>query len=391
MPLIKKDIVIVGAGAAGLMCAIEAAKRNRSILVLEHKKVAQKVRASGGGHCNFTNRSIQSDNYLSNNPHFCKSALAQFAPNDFINMVEKHKIDYYEKEKGQLFCCGTSGEIVRMLHNECNEAGVEIKLGCKISNVTKKTNNFLISTNFGKVEAESLVVATGGLSYPQLGATDLGFRIAQKFGLNVTQLRPALVPLVFCQSDLASFKELSGVSFEAVVSCQKRQFRGEVLFTHKGISGPAILQISSYWNKGEEICIDLMPDKDIYELFLSKRTSKMELSSFLSFHLPKRFCKRWCELYAPSKPVNIFTEKELKYIANHLHHWTIKPEGTEGYKKAEVTAGGVDTDELSSKTMETKKVPGLYFIGEVVDITGQLGGYNLQWAWSSGFVAGQYV
>lgn len=372
------------------MCAIEAGKRKRSVFVLEHNKSARKIRASGGGRCNFTNRNIQQENYLSNNMHFCKSALARFTPNDFISMVEKHKIDYYEKEKGQLFCCGTSGEIVRMLHNECNEAGVKIKLGYEISGIAK-SRNFVISTNFGKVEAESLVVATGGLSYPQLGATDLGLRIAEQFGLKVIQPRPALVPFIFRQSDLVKFRELSGVSFEAIVRCQKRQFRGEVLFTHKGISGPAILQVSSYWDKGDKIYIDLMPDKEIYNLFLSKRTSKMELSSFLSFYLPKRFCKRWCELYAPSKPLNTYTEKELKQMSDKLHCWILKPECTEGYKKAEVTAGGVDTIELSSKTMEARKMPGLYFTGEVVDVTGQLGGYNLQWAWSSGFAAGQYV
>lgn len=390
MALIKKDVVIIGAGASGLMCAIEAGKRGRSVLVLEHKKIAQKIRASGGGRCNFTNIDVQPENYLSSNPHFCKSALARFTTGDFIDMLEKHGIEYYEKEKGQLFCCGTSSGIVRMLQEECNKAGVKIKLGCKISGVTK-TNHFLVSTDFGKIEAKSLVVATGGLSYPQLGATDLGFRIAQKFGLKIIQPNPALVPLVFGQSDLTKFSELSGVSFKAVVSCKKRQFQGEVLFTHKGISGPAVLQISSYWKRGDEIVLDLFPETDVYEISMSKRASKMELSSFLSFHLPKRFCKKWCELHAPSKPLNTYTEKELKHIANQLHHWAIRPEDAEGYKTAEITSGGVDTDALSSKTMEVKKVTGLYFTGEVVDVTGQLGGYNLQWAWSSGFVAGQYV
>jgi len=390
-PLIKKDIVVIGAGAAGLMCAIEAGKRGRSVLVLDHMNtIGKKVRVSGGGRCNFTNLHLRFDNYLSANPHFCKSALARFAPHDFLGMVERHGIAYSEKEEGRLFCRGTSGDIIRMLHEESRNAGAALCLNCRIGNITK-SGHFSISTNFNRIEASSLVVATGGLSYPELGATDMGFRTARRFGLKITQLKPALVPVVFSRHDQKLFDALSGVSFHAEVNCKGKRFRGEVLFTHRGLSGPAILQVSSYWDCGDEIVIYLMPDKDVYGLFTSKRKSRVELSNLLSEYLPRRFSRAWCELHAPSRPLCRYTEKELKDIAYQMHHWTIRPEGTEGYRNAEVTAGGVATEELSSKTMEAKKASGLFFAGEVVDVTGQLGGYNLQWAWSSGFVAGQYA
>jgi len=390
-PLIKKDVVVIGAGAAGLMCAIEAGQRNRSVLVLEHmNKIAKKIRVSGGGHCNFTNRSLRPDNYLSANPHFCKSALARFTPHDFISMVERHGIAYYEKEEGRLFCRETSGNIVRMLQEECRNAGVEMRTNCRVGNITK-TDRFHISTKSARVEAGSLVVATGGLSHPELGATDMGFRTAARFGLKVKRLRPSLVPLVFGPDDFEKFSELSGVSFDAMVNCRGRRFRGEILFTHLGLSGPAILQISLYWDRGDEITVDLMPDMDVYELFTSNRRSRIELTNLLAEYLPKRFIRKWCDLNVQSGPLCRYTEKELKYTAHQIHHWTIRPEDYEGYRQAEITAGGIDTDELSSKTMEAKNVPGLYFVGEVVDVAGQLGGYNLQWAWSSGFVAGQYA
>ena len=353
-------------------------------------KIGKKIRVSGGGRCNFTNINLRPDHYLSANPHFCKSALARYTPHDFLSMVERHGIAYSEKEEGRLFCRGTSGDIVRMLHEESRKAGAALCLNCRIGNITKP-GHFSISTNFSRIEASSLIVATGGLSYPELGATDMGFRTARRFGLKITQLKPALVPFVFSRHDQKLFDALSGVSFHAEVSCKGRRFRGEVLFTHRGLSGPAILQVSSYWDRGEEIAIDLMPDKDAYALFTAKPKSRVELSNLLSEYLPRRFSRTWCELYAPSRPLCQYTEKELKDIAYQMHHWTIRPEGTEGYRNAEVTAGGVDTEELSSKTMEAKKVSGLYFAGEVVDVTGQLGGYNLQWAWSSGFVAGQYA
>jgi predicted Rossmann fold flavoprotein len=390
-PLIKKDVVIIGAGAAGLMCAIETGKRRRSVLVLEHmNRIGKKIRVSGGGRCNFTNMNLSLDNYLSTNPHFCKSALARFTPQDFIGMIERHGIEYFEKEQGQIFCRGTSGDIVKMLHEECRSTGVEIRTNCRIGSIMK-TDNFSILTDFARTEAGSLVIATGGLSYPELGATDMGFRIAKQFGLKVTQLKPALVPLIFGREDLRKYGEMSGVSFDALVSCKGRQFRGEVLFTHHGLSGPAILQVSSYWDRGDDIIIDLMPGRDAYEQFILRHGSRIELSNLLAEFLPRRFSHRWCELHGQSKPMCQYTEKELKDIAHQVQNWTISPAGAEGYKKAEITAGGVDTDELSSKTMEARKAPGLYFVGEVVDVAGQLGGYNLQWAWASGFVAGQYA
>ena len=388
-PLIKKDVVVMGAGAAGLMCAIEAAKRGRSVLVLEHMStIGKKIRVSGGGRCNFTNTHLHSDHYLSANPHFCKSALARFTPHDFLSMLERHGIAYAEKEEGRFFCRGTSGDIVRMLHEESRKAGAALCLNCRIGNITK-TGHFSISTNFSRVEASSLIVATGGLSYPELGATDLGFRIARRFGLKISQLKPALVPFVFSRHDQKLFDALSGISFHAEVNCKGRRFRGEVLFTHRGLSGPAILQVSSYWDRGDEIVIDLMPEQDAYALFTAKRKSRIELSNLLSEYLPRRFSRTWCELHSPSRPLCQYTDKELKDVAFQIQHWTIRPERTEGYRNAEVTAGGVDTKELSSKTMEVKKVPGLYFAGELIDIAGDSGGYNLQAAFSTGRLAGK--
>ncbi len=387
----KKDVVIIGAGAAGLMCALSAGRRKRSVLVLEHTgKIANKVRISGGGRCNFTNHNISSDNYVSRNPHFCKSALARFTPHDFIDMIERHGIRYYEKEAGQLFCNGSSGEIIRLFQKECSAAGVEVYTRCRIDSIKKK-DCFIIGTNYGAVESQSLVVATGGLSYPKLGATDSGFRIAKQFGMKVTLPEPALVPFTFEQKDLNNFGALSGVSLEAMVSCRDAGFNGKILFTHRGLSGPAILQISLYWKRGDPITINLLPGIDVYELLMTRHRSRMKMENLLAGYLPDRFAQKWCKLYAQSKPVNQYTEKEIREIAYKLRNWQIIPAGTEGYSKAEVTLGGVDTDELSSRTMEAKKVPGLYFIGEVVDVTGQLGGFNLQWAWSSGYAAGQYA
>jgi predicted Rossmann fold flavoprotein len=390
-PLIKKDVVIIGAGASGLMCAIEAGRRGRSVHVLDHmEKIGKKIMVSGGGRCNFTNLELHSDNYLSVNPHFCKSALARFAPRDFIGLIEKYRIQYYEREKGQLFCRKGSGDIVKMLNEECKKSGVGMTMKCRIEDISK-ADNFTISTNIGNFEALSLVIATGGLSYPELGASDIGYRIAEKFGIKITPLKPALVPLIFGRLDRELFADLSGVSLTADVSCIGRHFRGEVLFTHRGLSGPAILQISSYWERGDWITINLLPDIDAYELFRLKRKSRVEMGNLLSEYLPRRFSRKWSELYASSRPLCTYSEKELKDIAFQLHNWKLRPDGTDGYKKAEITVGGIDTDELSSKTMESRKVPGLYFTGEVIDVSGQLGGYNLQWAWASGFAAGQYA
>jgi predicted Rossmann fold flavoprotein len=389
--LIKKDVIIIGAGAAGLMCAMEAGRRGRKVLVLDHAGIAgRKIRASGGGNCNFTNIETGPEHYISQNPGFCKSALSRFTPGDFIALVEKHGIKYHEKEYGQLFCDGGSEAIIKMIRKECSEAGVQIHLNCRVSGINKQ-EFFIITSGGGNFVSEALVIATGGLSYPKLGATGFGHRIAEKFGLRVTPLRPALVPLTFNRKDAAIFSELSGITVKAMVSCNNKSFYGNILFTHKGLSGPAVLQISSYWDKGDAVHIDLLPDADIREYLIEKRQSRMEMKNLLARYFPKRFIQKWCDLYISSKPVCRYAEKELEDVIGRLKCWEIRPAGTEGYGTAEVTLGGVDTDELSSKTMEAKKVQGLYFIGEVIDVTGQLGGYNLQWAWSSGWAAGQYV
>ncbi len=391
--MIKKDVIIIGAGASGMMCAIECGKRGRSVLVLDHaSKIGKKLRISGGGNCNFTNINISPTNYLSNNPHFCKSALSRFTPDDFISLLEKHGVKYEERDQGQLFCVKSGEEIIRMLDKESNDAGVNIILNCKILDV-KKEESFIVSTNRGVFESESLVIATGGVSYPRIGASGIGHKIAKQFGLKVTELKPALVPFIFSPEDLKIFGELSGISVDAAIKCNKMEFRGSILFTHRGLSGPAILQISSYWKEGDTIVIDLLPDIDIYGFFISKRQSKskIDLHNLLSQYLPSRLAKIWCVSNVQSKPVNQYNEKELKDIAHQVHNWEIVPRSTEGFETAEVTLGGIDTNELSSKTMESKKVNGLFFAGEVIDVTGQLGGYNLHWAWASGFVAGQYA
>ncbi|MEK6528508.1 MAG: NAD(P)/FAD-dependent oxidoreductase [Nitrospirota bacterium] len=385
------NVIIIGAGAAGLMCAIEAGKRGRTVIILDHaSKAGRKILISGGGRCNFTNLNMRPDNYLSANPHFCKSALARFTPRDFISLIEKHRISWREKEDGQIFCAGSSRQIADMLGKECDSAEVQFRLNCRIEKITKNSR-FSVKTNTGVIETESLVIATGGLSYPSLKATGLGHRLAAQFGLRIIRLKPALVPLTFSRSDLQKFADLSGVSVKSNVRCNNKEFSGNILFTHMGLSGPAILQISSYWKKGSVIHIDLLPDIDIHEKLIEKRQSRMQIKNLLAQYFPKRFIHKWCELHIKSKPLCRYADKELEGISERLRNWEIKPEGTEGYNRAEVTLGGVDTDELSSKTMEAKKVPGLYFIGEVIDVTGQLGGYNLHWAWASGYAAGQYV
>jgi hypothetical protein len=386
-----KDIIIIGAGAAGLMCAIEAGKRGRKVLVLEHsEKAGKKILISGGGRCNFTNIYTKPENFLSDNHHFCKSALARFTPQDFISLVEKHKIKYHEKKLGQLFCDGSAREIVNMLLSECEDTGVEILTNCKVSKI-KKNSDFTVETNLGEFKSNSLVIATGGISIPKMGATDFGYKIAKQFGLKLTEIKPGLVPLTWNKKDLKLFSDLSGVSIDAVVNCGKTNFRENILFTHKGLSGPAILQISSYWKKGEPIKINLLPEINIADELRANISSRMQLNNLLSGYLPKRFAVKWCELYFSSKPINQQKVKDIEFISEKLHSWHIIPSGTEGFDKAEVTCGGIDTGELSSKTMECKKVQCLYFIGEVVDVTGWLGGYNFQWAWASGFAAGQYV
>lgn len=388
---LKRDVIVIGAGAAGLFCAIEAGKRGRRVMVLEHAtRVGKKIAISGGGRCNFTNIHTSPENFISANPHFCKSALARYTPADFISLVETYGIKYHEKKLGQLFCDGSSAQIITMLLSECTVSGVEIRCGCTVRRVQKE-DSFSIETTQGNFISSSLVIATGGLSIAPLGATDFGYRIARQFDLRIEETRPGLVPLTLTSQMQKQLAKLSGVSLDAVVSCSGRNFRENILITHRGLSGPAILQISTYWNPGEYIELNLMPDHDVLDILKQNQNAEIELANLLSRYLPKRFAHAWCELFATSKPVKQYEASDIDSIAQAIHHMRIAPSGTEGFKKAEVTAGGVATSELSSKSMEAKRVPGLYFIGEVVDVTGQLGGYNFQWAWASGFAAGQFV
>jgi predicted Rossmann fold flavoprotein len=373
------------------MCAIETGKRGRSALLLDHsEKIGRKIRISGGGRCNFTNRNANSSNFISQNPHFCKSALARYSTTDFISLIEKYGIPYHERKHGQLFCDDSAGQIIRMLLEECRKANVEIRTGVSIANIEKQ-NSFIVATDTSSLVTPSLVIATGGLSIPKLGATNYGLAIAEQFGINIIAPKPGLVPLTFHSKDFESFKDLSGISIDAEVRCPKISFRENMLLTHRGLSGPAILQISSYWNPGDSLSINLFPGIDILDVLKEHRQSRKQLATILEKFLPPRFLKIWLEQRGGSKPMNQYSTGDLKSIAASLTNWHLTPTGTEGYEKAEVTVGGIDTNELSSKTMESKKVPGLYFIGEVVDVTGWLGGYNFQWAWSSGWAAGQVV
>jgi predicted Rossmann fold flavoprotein len=387
----ETDVIVIGAGAAGLMCAIEAGKRGRSVTVLEHNDaVGKKIRISGGGRCNFTNIHASPDNYLSLNPHFIKSPLSRYTPQDFCALIHKYKIAFHEKKLGQLFCDKSSQEIISLLKKECDCYGVHIVLGAKVTEIQKK-DNFELWMEQGKARSESLVIATGALSIPMLGATDFGYKVAKQFGLKINPCRPGLVPLTFSEKDLNIFKDLSGVSVDAIVSFDKIQFRENILFTHRGLSGPAILQISSYWQPGKAVTVNLLPELQMSDVLESHRSEPTTLKTFLKNRLPSRLIDALCEHFLGNKPINQYSSKQLKDIARLLNSWEVIPKGTEGYAKAEVTVGGVDTDELSSKTMESKKVPGLFFIGEIVDITGHLGGYNFQWAWASGHAAGQFV
>ncbi len=388
---VEKDIVIIGAGASGLFCAAECGKRGRSVALLDHgERVGSKILVSGGGRCNFTNLNVTADNYLSENPHFCKSALSRFRPGDLLALMHRYGVKYYEKEAGQLFCAHGSRDMVSLLKAECDRAGVKVVLRCSVQRVEKEAV-FTVTTDLGVFRSESLVVATGGLSYPALGASGFGFAVARQFGVRIIEPRPALVPLLFSARDQKVFRELAGVSLDVAVRCGGRRFRGSLLFTHRGVSGPAILQASNYWAPPQTLLLDLLPDIEGAAFLFEKRQSTMELRNLLARHLPKRFAQLWCDRYAVSKPIIQYSDKELNATGERLHAWEIRPAGTEGYGRAEVTAGGIDTAELSSKTMEAKKVPGLYFIGETVDVTGLLGGYNLHWAWASGFAAGQYA
>lgn len=384
------DVLIIGAGAAGMMCAITAARRGRSVLLLDHAgKLAEKIRISGGGRCNFANLYAKPENYLSNNPHFCRSALARYTPQHFISWLNQHGISYHEKKLGQLFCDQGSGAIIAMLKDECEAAGVRWMMPCSVNEIVH-SDGYSVVTTRGTFHTQSLVIATGGLSIPKIGATPFGYHIAEQFGLPITRLKPGLVPLSFHPDDWAAYAELAGISIEAIVSCGAQSFRENLLFTHRGLSGPAILQISSYWEQGHALHINLLPEHKMRELFAQQQGSRMLLSNFLAQYLPKRFAEIWCEQFSGNKPLNQYGEKEVAELAAKLHDWQITPSGTLGYAKAEVTCGGVDTHALSSKTMQANDVPGLYFIGELVDVTGQLGGYNFQWAWASGYAAGQY-
>ena len=362
------------------------------MLVIEHaNRVGKKILMSGGGRCNFTNLGTTPANFLSANPHFCKSALARYSPADFIAMVERHGIAYHEKELGQLFCDESSKQIVRMLLDECAAAGVRVETSCEVNRLERVDAGFLLHTTLGKFAAPTLVVASGGLSIPSMGASGFGYALARQFGLNVLPTRAGLVPLTLSGKHSEHLQDLSGVALPIDARCNGRDFRGAMLVTHRGISGPAILQISSYWQPGDDLRIDLMPDRDAFAWLREQQSERpaAELKTVLGDVLPRRFALRLCELWLLNKPMRQYRDAELRRIAAQLKEWPLIASGTEGYRTAEVTLGGVDTNELSSTTMESKRVPGLYFIGEVVDVTGWLGGYNFQWAWASGHAAGE--
>jgi len=387
------DAVIIGAGAAGLMCGATAGQRGRKVLLLERSpNVGQKILISGGGRCNFTNLRVEPKNYLSDNPHFCKSALSRFTPLDFIKLVEKHGIAYHEKAPGQLFCNDRAHRIVDLLKAECKAGGVTIKTGCAVTRIEKK-DVFSVQTDSAAYTAPALVVATGGLSYPGAGATGFGYEIAAQFGLAVIACTPALVPLSYQSAAVKRYGSLSGISIIAAAATGSISFTDAILFTHKGLSGPAILQLSSYWTPGEPITLDLLPHLRLNEAILKWKSErpKAELKTLLREHLPERLAHCFLDLHGKNRPVRQLTEQDAAALARIFHHWQIQPGGTEGYGKAEVTRGGIDTRELSSKTFESRKVPGLYFIGEVLDVTGWLGGFNFQWAWASGHCAGLFV
>ena len=389
------DVVIIGAGAAGLMCAIEAGKRNKKVLIIEHSsKIAEKIRISGGGRCNFTNLYSNSENFLSNNKHFCKSAFSKYTQNDFIDLVKKHKIKFHEKKFGQLFCSHSAKDIIEMLITECEIQKVEISLNTEIKSVIREDNLYILETeNKGKFICSSLVIATGGLSIPKIGASDYGYKIANQFNLKVTNLYPALVPLTFKDDILEFCKSLAGVSIEASVKINKTIFNEGLIFTHRGISGPSILQISSYWKPDKSIEVNLLPLNSMDKTLKERRvkTPKQNISNVLSDFLPNKLAMAITSLLNTNQKIGEASNSTLNKISNFINKLNVLPTGTEGYRTAEVTLGGIDTNEINSATMECKKYSGLYFIGEVVDVTGHLGGHNFQWAWSSGYVAGQNV
>ena len=400
------DVIIIGAGAAGMMCAAQAGQRGRRVLLIEHTdKLGERIRISGGGRCNFTNREVSATNFLSQNPHFCRSALAQYSAHNFVALVERHRIAFEERDHGQLFCLDSAKQIIEMLRRECDQGGVQWAMPCQVEGVLQTGHDgarFSVHTNQGNFYCQSLVIATGGLAAPKLGATPFGYQIAAQFGLPIIAPKPALVPLALAPEILAALEPLSGLSIDVVTQVQgaKRLFREHLLITHRGLSGPAILQISSYWqmqeyadaaSKKEPLSISLLPGLEVPGWLAEHRQDKTLLANLLAEKLPRRFAQEWCQLHAWTKPMAEFSNKEINAIAHALQGWPLMPAGTLGYNKAEVTLGGVDTRALNSKSMEAAAVTGLFFIGEVVDVTGWLGGYNFQWAWSSGWVAGQAV
>lgn len=393
--MIHRDVIIIGAGAAGLFCAAEAGKRGRTVEVLDHgKKVGRKILMSGGGRCNFTNMYAEPANFLSANPHFCKSALSRYTQWDFIGLVAEHGIAYHEKTLGQLFCDNSASDIVDMLVSECTNAGATITTRCEILGVEKTASGFVVKTSLGDYACESLVIATGGLSMPKIGATPFGYKIAEQFGLKVLPTRAGLVPFTLHDTDKKALEALSGIAVDTSASCNDTSFREAMLFTHRGLSGPSMLQVSSFWHPGDTLHIDLQPAQSAadYLTLAQKDTPDTLLSTILGRYYPKRMVQTFIEINGwPNEPVKRLTHAQIEQIDSTLSDWQISPNGTEGYRTAEVTLGGVDTDELSSKTMMSKKEEGLFFIGEVVDVTGWLGGFNFQWAWSSAWAAGQYV
>ena len=390
----KFDVIIIGAGAAGMMSAIEAGKRGRKVLLVDHsKKIGEKIRISGGGRCNFTNIHTNPSKFLSQNPKFVKSALSQYTQNDFINLMNKYEIKFHEKKLGQLFCDHSAQQIVEMLLKECELANVSLKKDFKVTDINQDEDQYIVKTTDEVYSSQSLIIATGGLSVPKIGATSFGYEIAKKFHLDVLETLPALVPLTFNEKILEMCKELTGLSVEAIVSFNKVLFQEGMLFTHRGLSGPSILQISSYWKEGDNIKVNLSPKLNVYQLLEEKRklNPKLDILNIISEILPKRLAQIICSENKISGNISELSNKILKQLSDAINTWIINPTGSEGYRTAEVTLGGVNTKELSSKTMMSNKHKNLFFIGEVVDVTGHLGGYNFQWAWSSGYVAGQYA
>ncbi|HCY63588.1 MAG TPA: aminoacetone oxidase family FAD-binding enzyme [Oxalobacteraceae bacterium] len=394
---IQYDVAVIGAGAAGMMCAAVAGQRGRKVVLIDHaEKLAEKIRISGGGRCNFTNLDAGPQNYLSDNPHFCRSALSRYTARDFIDLVKRYRIPFHEKHKGQLFCDDSAEDIIAMLKAECDLGHVAWRMPCKVAAIAKAGETFRIDTDAGDILAQSVVIASGGLSIPKIGASDLAYRIARQFDLKLVEPRPALVPLTFGAGEWQPFVPLAGIALEVEIETGEKKARGhfleDLLFTHRGLSGPAVLQISSYWQPGAALTINLAPQEDLTEALLhAKANSKKNLANTLAQWLPARLAESWLQVQGMKGDARLadLPDKQLRQLGASLNAWRITPDGTEGYKKAEVTRGGIDTRELSQQSMMANKVPGLYFVGEAVDVTGWLGGYNFQWAWSSGVAAGQ--